>query len=145
MRARGHLKLLVAATSVWLGFWVAGLPDYYQQYSTRSLVVFELLLLVPVWIAGFMALRVRRGRSRIRRALAISFYFTVPLFLYDLAYCGAYLGHGLRFVVQYWYLTVYYLVPWALFPLTALWLERAVASGPEPAVARRAPTPPARP
>ncbi len=144
MRARGHLKLLVAATAVWLGFWVAGLPDYYQQYSTRSLVVFESLLLVPVWLAGFVALRARRRRSRMRRALAISFHFTVPLFLYDLAYCGAYLGHGLRFVVQYWYLTVYYFVPWAVFPLIALWLERAVASGPGPGPEGR-PTPPAPP
>lgn len=130
MTTRGHLQLLVAATAVWLGFWIAGLPDYYQQYSTRSLVVFEVLLLAPVWAAGFMTLQVRRRRSRMRRALTISFYFTVPLFLYDLAYCGLHLGHGLRFVVQYWYLSVYYVVPWVLFPLTALWLERAAAASP---------------
>jgi hypothetical protein len=123
MTTRSHVRLLVAATVVWLGFWVAGLPDYYQQYSTRSLVLFEVLLLPPVWAAGFMALRVRRRLSRMKRALAISFYFTIPLFLYDLIYCGLHLGHGLRFVVHYWYLTVYYFVPWALFPLTALWLE----------------------
>lgn len=134
MTTRGHLKLLVTATVVWLGFWVAGLPDYYQQYSTRTLLVFEALLLVPAWAAGFVTLRRSRTSSRMKRACAISFYFTLPLFLYDLIYCGLYLGHGLGFLVQYWYLTVYYVVPWALFPLTALWLERAVqaASGPEP-------------
>lgn len=132
MTTRGHLELLVAATVVWLAFWVAGLPDYYRQYSTRSLVMFEVILLVPVWAVGFVSLRVRRGPSRMKRALAISFYFTVPLFLYDLVYCGLHLGHGLRFVVEYWYLTVYYLVPWALFPPTALWLERAAAAS-EPA------------
>jgi hypothetical protein len=133
MTPRGHVKLLVAASVVWLGFWVAGLPDYYQQYSTRSLILFEVLLLPPVGWAGFVALRARRRSSRMKRALAIAFYFTVPLFLYDLVYCGLHLGHGLRFVVPYWYLTVYYFVPWALFPLTALWLERAAAaaSGPD--------------
>jgi len=128
MTPRGHVKLLIAATAVWLGFWVAGLPDYYQQYSTRSLVLFEVLLLAPVWAAGFMALRVRRRTPRMKRALAIASYFSIPLFLYDLAYCGLHLGHGLRFVVEYWYLTVYYFVPWALFPPTALWLERAAAA-----------------
>ncbi len=128
MTTRGHVELLVTATAVWVGFWVAGLPDYYQQYATRSLVVFEVLLLAPVWAAGFMALRVPRRRSRMKRALALSFYFTVPLFLYDLAYCGIHLGHGLGFLVRYWYLTVYYFVPWALFPLTALWLDSAAAA-----------------
>jgi hypothetical protein len=128
MTTRGHLRLLGVATAVWLGFWVAGLPDYYQQYSTRALVVFEVLLLAPVWAAGFLALRVPRRRSRMRRALTLSFYFTVPLFIYDLVYCGLHLGHGLRFVVQYWYLSAYYVVPWALFPLTALRLDRAAAA-----------------
>jgi hypothetical protein len=134
MTTRGHLKLLVTATVVWLGFWVAGLPDYYQQYSARTLLVFEALLLVPVWAAGFLALRSRRRASRMKRACAIAFYFTIPLFLYDLVYCGLYLGHGLGFVARYWYLSTYYVVPWALYPATALWLERAVpaASGPEP-------------
>ena len=59
------------------------------------------------------------------RAVALAFWFTVPLFLYDLAYCGVRLGHGLGFVVPYWYLTAYYVVPWVLFPATALWLERS--------------------
>jgi hypothetical protein len=127
MSARGHLRLLLTASVVWLGFWIAGLPDYYRQYSTRSLVVFELLLLVPVWAAGFLALRRRRGAARRRRAVALAFYFTVPLFLYDLAYCGIHLGHGLGFVVPYWYLTAYYVVPWVLFPATALGIDRLEA------------------
>jgi len=123
MRVRGHLRLLALATAVWLAFFVAGLPGYYQQYSTRSLLVFEALLLPPIWAAGFLALRGRR-RNRTRHALLLSFYFTVPLFLYDLLYCGLLLGHGLGFVVPYWYLTAYYAVPWVLFPATAAWLER---------------------
>lgn len=127
MSLRGHLKLLAAATLVWLGFWIAGLPDYYRQYSTRSLVVFEVLLLGPVAAAGWLALRDRRRATRTRRAVAIAFHFTVPLFLYDLAWCGFHLGHGLRFVATYWWLTTYYVVPWVLFPATAAWLDRAEA------------------
>lgn len=123
MNAGRHLQLLVAATVVWLGFWLAGLPDYYQQYSTRSLVVFEVLLLAPTWAAGYLSLRRRRAGSRTSRAVAICFYFTVPLFLYDLLYCALYLGHGLRFVIRYWYLTAYYFVPWALLVPTAVWLD----------------------
>jgi hypothetical protein len=133
MTARGHLELLASATAVWLAFWLAGLPDYYQQYSTRSLAVFEVLLLAPVGAAGWLALRARRRLPRMRRALAISFYFTVPLFLYDLAYCGLRLGRGLGFVVEYWYLTAYYVVPWVLFPVTAALLDRRTRPRPDAA------------
>ncbi len=58
MTTRGHVELLLTATAVWLGFWAAGLPDYYQQYATRSLVVFEVLLLAPAIVYG----RVRKDR-----------------------------------------------------------------------------------
>jgi hypothetical protein len=127
MSLRAHLKLLATATVVWLGFWIAGLPDYYAQYSATSLLVFEGLLLAPVAAAGWLALRGRRRTSRTRRAVAIAFHFTVPLFLYDLAYCGIHLGHGFGFVATYWWLTAYYVVPWVLFPATAAWLDRAEA------------------
>lgn len=127
MRLRGHLKILGAATAVWLAFWIAGLPEYYQQYSTRALLVLEVVLLPPIWTIGFVVLRTWRG-SRLRHALVLSFYFTVPVFLYDLLYCGAYLGHGLGFVVRYWYLTTYYFVPPLLLVPTALWLDRPATS-----------------
>ena len=129
MAARGHLRLALIAALVWLAFFAAGLPDYYQQYSTGALVAFEVVLLGPVGAAGYFALRRRSRRSRMRHALALSFHFTVPLFLYDLLYCGLYLGHGASFVVRYWYLTAYYLVPWLLFPLTARWLDAREAPG----------------
>ncbi len=61
MRLRGHLKILGAATAVWLAFWIAGLPEYYQQYSTRVLVVLEVVLLPPIWAIGFVVLRSWRG------------------------------------------------------------------------------------
>lgn len=124
MRARGHLKLLGLASLLWLAFLVAGAPAYYRQYSTSALVIFEVLLLGPVAAAGVVVLRARPRAARLRHALLVSFYFSAPLFLYDLAYCGVHLGHGLRFTLVYWYLTVYYFVPWALFPATALWLDR---------------------
>jgi hypothetical protein len=125
--ARGHLRLFGLATLVWLAFLVAGLPGYYRQYSTRSLVVFEVVLLAPVVAFAVAALRPARRLTRMRRAIAIAFWFTVPLFFYDLAYCGLWLGHGLRFVVTYWWLTAYYAVPWVVLPATAWWLDRREA------------------
>ena len=34
---------------------------------------------------------------------------------------GGYLGHYAAFLTKYWYLTVYYVIPWLLFPPTG-WL-----------------------
>ncbi len=124
MTVRAHARLSLLAALAWLAFWVAGLPDYYQQYSTRALIVFEVLLIGPVCAVGYLALRRQRRVSRVRRAIALSFHFTIPLFFYDLAYCGIHLGHGIGFVVPYWYLTVYYFVPWLLLLPMAVWLDR---------------------
>ena len=48
----------------------------------------------------------------------------MPLALYAWLYCGVWLAHGYRFIWQYWYLTIYYAIPWILLPLTALLLNR---------------------
>jgi hypothetical protein len=125
VRPGRHTRLLVIATCVWAGFWVAGLPSYYQQYSDRSMVVFSVLLLVAI---AAVVHRIFRGVSRQRRLTVsawFAFYFTVPLALYDWLYCGVYLGHGLAFLTRYWYLSIYYLIPWVLMPAIALWLNRA--------------------
>ena len=45
-----------------------------------------------------------------------AFYISVPLFIYDLLYCGLYLGHDIFFLSKYWYLSVYYILPWIIFP-----------------------------
>jgi hypothetical protein len=59
----------------------------------------------------------------------LAFYITVPLLLYDVLYCGVYLGYGAGFVVEFWYLSVYYIVPWIILPPTGLWLDRRPATG----------------
>ena len=123
MDPRRHLKLLLQAITVWAAFWIVGLPDYYQQYSTVALAVGSILLSVGISLAAVAVLR--RGRAELRRARAIwiSFYFTVPFFALDALYCGWYLGHGASYLASYWYLTVFYLTPWLTFPPTE-WLLR---------------------
>jgi hypothetical protein len=59
----------------------------------------------------------------------IAFYFTVPLAFYDWLYCGIYLGYGIGFVSRFWYLSVYYAIPWVVLPVVALVLDRRDAIG----------------
>jgi hypothetical protein len=128
MRRRGHIRLFLFATSVWALFLIGGLPSYYQQYSTLVMVVFDIVVLVPITAVVCLVLRRVGQRRRLRVSLWIAFYFTVPLAIYDWLYCGVYLGHGMRFVTRFWYLSVYYAIPWILLPTVALILDRRSAS-----------------
>jgi hypothetical protein len=67
------------------------------------------------------------SRQRMQVALWIAFYFTVPLGVYDYVYCGLLLGFGVQFLVDFWYLTVYYVIPWVLAPAIVWWINRSDA------------------
>ena len=85
---------------------------------------FDFLLLIPITFIVYLVLRSLRPDRRLPAALWMAFYFTVPLAVYDWLYCGRYLGYGAHFIFRYWYLTVYYVIPWILLPLVAWFLNR---------------------
>lgn len=124
MRVRSHLRLLGLAVAVWAAFWVAGLPDYYRQYPFVAMLAF-CVALVPLIVLAARRM-IGRARPERRRALGawLAFYFTVPLLALDYAYCGLHLGHGWGFLGAYWYLTAFYVVPWAIFVPVGLALAR---------------------
>ncbi len=119
------MRLVLAATTAWLAFWVIGLPAYYQQYSLTFMLWFDTAVLVTIVPLLFHALRRVRVIRRMSAACWIAFYFTAPLALYDWLYCGLYLGHGAAFLWRYWYVTVYYLIPWIVAPGLAALANRA--------------------
>jgi len=124
MPIRGHIGIFLIATVVWAGFWIAGLPSYYQQYSRLFMIWFDSLVLIPIAAIAYLFLRRVRPERRLAIACWLAFYFTVPLAAYDWLYCGLYLGHGVQSISRYWYLTVYYAIPWMLLPLMGLLLNR---------------------
>jgi hypothetical protein len=121
MNAKRHVTMLLQATVVWFAFWVIGLPDYYQQYSQVGIAIGSIILSVLISLSAVWFLRYGRDENRMQRALWVSFYYSVPLAIYDYLYCGLYLGHGADYLTKYWYLSVFYLTVWLTFPPTA-WL-----------------------
>jgi hypothetical protein len=124
MRRKHHIRLLILATTVWAGFLLGGMPDYYQQYSGEFMLGIDLLVLLPISVVLYLVLRRVAPPRRMSAALWIALYFTVPLAVYDWVYCGIVLGHGIRFLWEYWYLSVYYLIPWFLAPAIVLLVNR---------------------
>jgi hypothetical protein len=84
----------------------------------------DVFLLAPITVVVYVVLRRVESPRRIKVALWLAFYFTVPFVLYDWLYCGMYLGHGGAFFFHFWYLTVYYVVPWVLIPAVAMHVNR---------------------
>ena len=126
MRVRDHLRLLFFVSIAWLLFWIGGLPDYYQQYSTTFMILFDLAILPPIWLIVYRSIKRAKSNRRLIISLWWAFYISIPLFVYDFIYVGIYLGHGMTFLWSYWYITIYYLLPWFLFPLTGWLSEKKV-------------------
>jgi hypothetical protein len=124
MKIKNHIHILLIASLVWLLFLLAGMPDYYLQYSTRSMILFVILLLIPISVIIFFVFKPVKSNRRLRIAGWYAFYFTIPLAIYDTVYCGIYLGYGVEFLSIFWFLTIYYLIPWLLFPVIAMLLNR---------------------
>jgi len=121
LNASSHAKMLIQMVLVWLGFWILGLPDYYQQYATAAIGAASAVLSVLISLACLAILVRTRPERRTNKALWLSVYFTVPFAVLDTLYCGIYLGHGLTYLWKYWYLTVFYVTPWlTLLPTAAL-------------------------
>lgn len=124
MRKRNHIRILVIATSVWVIFLLAGMPDYYLQYSNQHMLLFVIVLIIPISIIITKVFRPINPQKRLKISFWYAFYFSVPLAIYDILYCAIYLGYGINFIVVFWFLSIYYLIPWILFPMIAHKLNR---------------------
>jgi hypothetical protein len=123
MKTASHLKLLGQASAVWLIFWLLGLPSYFQQYPTVVMGFACTLLSVLFSLFAVAALVRCREENRMSRAFWLSFYYTVPLAIYDTVYCAFYLDLGVGYLVSHWYLTVFYISIWLTFLPTAILLR----------------------
>ena len=124
MRLKNHIRVLIIATIVWFLFLLLGLPDYYLQYSTNIMIWFTFLLLIPFSIMIWFIFKPIKKSKRVRISLWYAFYFTIPLAIYDYLYCGLYLDYGFRFIYIFWFLSIYYVLLWFLFPAIALILNK---------------------
>jgi hypothetical protein len=124
MTPKKHFNLLFQSVVIWFGFWLLGLPNYYQQYSPQALGVGCTVLSVLISLAALRILQRSRIENRPSRAFWCSFYYTVIFAILDTLYCGVYLGYGVEYLSQYWYLTVFYVTPW----LTFIPIERMLRS-----------------
>jgi hypothetical protein len=88
------------------------------------MILFLTILLIPISLITVIVFKSIMQQNRLTIAFWYAFYFTVPLLIYDSLYCGLYLGYGINFITVFWFLSIYYIVPWILFPTIVLILNR---------------------
>jgi len=116
MNILNHIRLLIIVTICWLVFVLIGLPSYYQHWSFTRVLYFCILVYFVVGMAIYL-LTGRYEGHLFRRALWVAFYITVPLALYDYVYIQLIRGEPFELLNRFWYLAVFYVIPWFQAPL----------------------------
>ncbi|ADG81554.1 hypothetical protein TherJR_0684 [Thermincola potens JR] len=116
-----HLRLLIFVTVAWIAFVIIGLPNYYQDWPFRKLLYFCVFV---YFLVGFFILMMTKKYEGyfLRRALWVAFYITVPLMIYDIIYVDLIRHEPFDLLNRFWYLSVFYIVPWIQAPLIYFFL-----------------------
>ncbi len=125
MKGATHLFLFALGIAAWCGFFVAGWPEYFRQYSDRTMAIVCVAQIPPMAAFGWWLIRRRAVAERLRFACWLAFYTSVPYVVIDAAYLGLLRGHGSSFLSTYWYLTVSYFAPWLVFVSLGVFLVRS--------------------
>lgn len=128
IETKHHILIFSLATTLWTFFLLGGLSsEYYQTWSFWPVFiivdVFPTILIIPL---GYYIMKYVVQHEYLRTSLLIAFYASIPLVIYDTIYIGFYLNKGLGFFVDYWYLTVFYFVPWIIMPLVAIKIKNDI-------------------
>jgi hypothetical protein len=123
---RDQLKAFLFSVTGWAIFFLAGLPThYFQDLSFPFMIGFSLIALIPFWAICIAYLMWFEGQSQFRNGIVLAIHLFIWPFLCDwmyFVYTKPDLGIG--FLIKYWYLTLFYILPLIFLPPTGRWLER---------------------
>ena len=126
IEVKHHLLLFCLATTLWTLFLLGGLSsDYYQTWSfVKVLLIVDVIPGIALIPIGYYVFKCIIGHDYYSAAFWGSFYGSIPLIIYDYLYIAVHLNQGMAFLTSYWYLTIFYLVPWFVFPLVARFIVK---------------------
>ncbi|MEO0489677.1 MAG: hypothetical protein AAFZ49_08980 [Cyanobacteria bacterium J06659_2] len=125
MDTKKHFQLLAYSFITWLSFYIIGLPNYYQQwYFWAKIMICVFVTLIYFPITQYTLKKYWTNGKHLVNSCWLALYLTLPLFVYDYLLLAVYKGLGIRFVIPYWYLTLFYFSFWIQFPLVGWWMQR---------------------
>lgn len=117
-----HLNLLLLTSLGWVLFVIIGLPSYYQAWSFKNLLYFCIVVYFLVGLAIYSMVK-RYSGNRFIYGLWVAFYITVPLICYDYLYITFVRIEPFDLLNRFWFLSVFYIIPWFQAPLLYLYIE----------------------
>jgi hypothetical protein len=116
MTLKNHLYLFCLSTTFWTWFFLGGLwTNYYQDLSfTTALVVVVIFPSIILALVGKGFLKAVTRINYFKAAVIGASYLAFVLLSYDFIYLKLYLGKGLNYLVDYWYLTFFSPIPYLI-------------------------------
>ena len=125
MTLKKHFQLFFYSFFTWLGFYLIGLPEYYQQWPTwAKLIILPLLTALYFPVTRYTLARYWTDSRHLANSCWLALYLTLPLFIFDYLLLALYQELGIYFVIPYWYLTFFYFSFWVQFPYIGWRMER---------------------
>lgn len=116
MALKNHSYLLCLSTTFWTWFFLGGLwTNYYQDLSfTNALIIVVIFPSIILALVGKGLLKTVAKTNYFKAAAISASYFAFVLLFYDFIYLNLYLGKGLNYLLDYWYLTFFSPIPYAI-------------------------------
>lgn len=123
-----HMRLLLFVTLGWAMFVLVGWPNYYQHWSLNWLLYF--CCTVYLFVGMYIYTRIKQyDGNRLTFGLWLAFYISVPLFCYDYLYINLILIQPFDLLNRFWFLSVFYIIPWYQALLLYLYIKTEISSG----------------
>jgi hypothetical protein len=116
MTLRSHLYLLYLSTTFWTWFFLGGLwTNYYQSLSSLNALIFVVILpTIILTLVGKGLLKSITKNNYFKAGVICASYFAFVLLAYDFIYLKLYVGKGIYYLVDYWYLTFFSPIPYLI-------------------------------
>ncbi len=127
MVAKKHVVMLLVGIMGWLlNWWEGSHSDHYVNWSLNMKIVRLtniLLILLPI---AYLVLRFQSTKEHYPRdAVLMALYLSSVFVLFDFLYLGIAKGHGLHFIQDYWFVTLFYPLFWIEIPLIGRVMRRS--------------------
>jgi hypothetical protein len=132
LKIKDHFTIFFITTSFWTYYFLGGLwSDYYQTWPFyKTLIIVDIIPIFFLFIIGKLYLkpftRNLIGNQIIIASLVVAFHTSIPLLVYDFIYFVLFLNKGESYLLDYWYLTFFSIIPWIIFPIMGYLIKRKV-------------------
>ncbi|MDH3635575.1 MAG: hypothetical protein OES20_12830 [Gammaproteobacteria bacterium] len=121
------LMLLIAVVAWWLNWWEGSYSHHYLDLALNmklAHLINIVLMLLPII---YLVLKFHSSKAQyFKDAIFLTLYLMFIFVLFDFFYFAISQDHGLRYLVDYWFVTVLYVIFWIEIPLVGRVMQKDI-------------------